>query len=586
MSIKIGIRPINDGRDSVRSKIEEKTFWMANAAKKLIEENVYSLDGKPVECVIPSHTICNAAEALDVDQMFDKEGIMISLSVTPIFCFGTETIDMNKTRIKAIWGNNGTERPGAVYLACANAAYAERGLPVFSIYGRDVQNAEADIIPEDVKEKILLFAKAAVAVAQMKDHSYVSIGGVSMGIAGSYMDPLVLQEYFGIRAEWVDMSEINKRMAKGIYDTEEFELAYKWVKENLNEGKDYYNPEDKHKTRKEKDKIWETQVKMYLIIRDILFGNPKLAEKGFYEESLGKKAIAGGFQGQRMWTDYMPDNDFGETFLSSSFDHNGKKAPVPFATENDHLNALSMMMGTLLTNRATIFADVRTFWSPESVKEATNQKLTGIASNGFIHLNNSGAAALDGAAEMKENGERVMKEWFKVTDEDIKATLDNTSFHPANLEYFKGSGFSTHYVTRAEMPVTMIRLNRVYGVGPVLQVVEGWTVNLDKKISDPIEKRPDRCWPSTFFVPRLNDKPAFKDVYSVMAYWGANHCALAYGHIGKELLALASMLRIPVAMHNIEDSEIFRPHMWDGYGADDKTGADYRACKELGPLYK
>lgn len=586
MSIKIGIRPINDGRDSVRYKIEEKAFSMAKLAKELIEKNVYSLDGKPVECIIPSHTICNAAEALDVDKMFDKEGIMISLSVTPIFCFGTETIDMNKTRIKAIWGNNGTERPGAVYLACANAAYAERGLPVFSIYGREVQDADADYIPEDVKDKLLLFARSAVALAQMKDHSYVSIGGVSMGIAGSYMDPLVLQEYFGIRAEWVDMNEINKRMAKGIYDDEEYKKALAWVKANCIEGKDYYNPIDKQQSPQEKQKAWEIQVKMYLIIKDILFGNKKLADKGFYEESLGKNAIAGGFQGQRMWTDYMPDNDFGETFLSSSFDHNGIKAPVPFATENDHLNALSMMMGTLLTNRATIFADVRTFWSPESVLHATGKALSGKASNGFIHLNNSGAAALDGAAEMKEGGVRVMKEWFKVSDEDIKETMKNTSFHPANLEYFKGGGWSTHYVTRAEMPITMIRLNRVYGEGPILQVVEGWSVDLPREISDKIEERTDRCWPSTFFVPRLTGKGGCKDVYSVMAYWGANHCALAYGHIGRELLALASMLRIPVAMHNISEGDIFRPHMWDAFGADDKTGSDYRACKALGPLYK
>ena len=585
MSIKIGIRPIIDGRGKVRATLEEKTLNMALAAKQLIENNVFCLDGTNVECVIGSTSISCRAEAAIVDDELAKQGVVATLSVTPIFSYGTETLDFNPHTVKAVWGFNGTERPGAVYLACAMAAYAEYGLPVFSIYGKNVQAMEDNSIPQDVASKILAFARAATAVGEMRGKSYLSIGGVSMGIAGSFLEPFMLADYFGMHAEWVDMSEVNRRIEKGIYDQEEYEIAQRWVKKYIKQGKEYYNDTETRHSDEQYKNDWEISLKMALIFKDLLHGNAKLVEKGFREESFGRNAIVGGFQGQRQWTDYKPNADFAESILNSSFDWNGKRAPIPFATENDTLNGLSMMLQTLLTNQASVFADVRTYWSPESVA-GMGERLSGLAANGFIHLNNSGSAALDGAGIMTEEGKPVMKQWWKVTDNEIVDTLSATEWPPANLEYFRGGGFSSHYVTRAEMPATMIRLNRIKGTGFVLQIAEGYTVKLDESLVEKIEKRTDPAWPSTFFVPVLTGKGAFTSVYDVMAKWGANHSCLTYGHIGTDLITLASMLRIPVCMHNVSSDRIFRPHMWDSFGADDLTGADFRACANLGPLYK
>lgn len=586
MKTIIGIRMVNDGRDSVRYKIEEKCRQMAAQAKKIIQENVFDLAGKPIEVVISKTTITNAAEASAVDEEFARLGVTGSLSVIPIFCFGTETMDLNPHTIKAVWGTNCTERPGAVYLACIMSAYAERGLPAFSIYGKEVQDMDDDTVTDDVKEKLICYAKVVNAVAQMRNKSYVAIGNVSMGIPGSLLDPMLLQEYLGMRAEWVDMTEVLRRIKKNIFDEKEYEIAAKWVKKNIKQGEDFYNPKELRHTAEEYKKDWEYSIKMAIIIKDIMYGNKKLADKGYYEESLGKNALVGGFQGQRQWTDWLPNCDFAESIINTSFDWSGIKQPTPFATENDTLNGLTMMFGTLLTNKATIFADVRTYWSNESVKRVTGKELMGKAKNGIIHLNNSGAAALDGAGEMKEKGKPAIKEWWKVTDQDIKNTLKAVTYHPANLEYFKGGGMSSHYVTRAELPVTMMRLNKVKGIGPVLQIVEGHTVDLPRDITDPIEKRTDRAWPSTFFAPRVSGDGNVKDVYSIMANWGANHCALVSGHIGTEALALASALRIPVSLHNIEKERIFRPHVWAYYGESDNVASDILACRDLGPLYK
>lgn len=585
MKGKIGIRPINDGRDSVRYKTEAKTFKMAEAAKKLIEENVFYTDGTHVECLIADTTITCAAEAVKADEYFARNGVVATLSVTPIFCFGTETIDMNPHTLKAVWGFNGTERPGAVYLACAMSAYTERGLPAFSIYGKDVKDLDDDTIPADVAQKILTFARAATAVGEMRNGSYVAIGNVSMGIPGSFLDPMLLQNYLGMRAEWVDMSEVNRRIEKKIYDEAEYRKAYDWVKQHITEGEDYYNPPKLRHSREQLERDWEYSIKMAVVIKDIFMGNEKLAEKGFYEESLGKAAIAGGFQGQRQWTDYLPNCDFAESILNSSFDWNGVRAPVTLATENDTLNGLTMLFQTLLTQQASIFADVRTYWSPEAIERVTGKKLTGRAAGGFIHLNNSGAAALDGAGVMTEHGKPKMKRWWEVTKEDICATLKEVTYHPANLEYFKAGGFSGHFVTRAEMPMTMMRLNRVNKLGPVLQVVEGYSVCLPREVSDVIEKRTDRAWPSTFFVP-ITGAAGCESVYDVMANWGANHSCLTYGHIGADVLTFASMLRIPVSLHNVSSERIFRPHVWSAYGSESRQSADFMACRDLGPLYK
>lgn len=583
---KIGIRPTIDGRwGGVRESLEKQTMNMAYSAARLLEENLVYPDGTPVKCIISDSTIGGGLEAAKCAEKFSKEGVCATLTVTPCWCYGSETMDMDPLTVKAVWGFNGTERPGAVYLAAVMAAHAQKGLPAFSIYGKDVQDLEDTEIPEDVQEKILRFGRCAIAVGLMKNRAYVNLGSVSMGIMGSFCDPAFLQKYFGIRAEWVDLTEILRRIDKGIYDHKEYDKALAWIRENCKEGYDP-NPEDVRHSKEEKAKEWEFIAKMTLIVKDIFYGNPVLDEMGFHEEAMGRNAILGGFQGQRMWTDWLPNGDFTEAILNSSFDWNGKKEPTILATENDTLNGMAMLFGKLLTGTASVFADVRTYWSPEAVERVTGRKPEGLAQNGFIHLINSGAAALDGAGLARdEAGKALIKQWWKITGEDIKNLTAATDWCPANLGYFRGGGFSSHFKTQNEMPVTLIRINLVQGVGPVLQVAEGHTVTLDDETHRILDERTDRTWPTTWFVPRLGTK-GFEDVYSVMANWGANHGAFSYGHIGKDLITLASMLRIPVSLHNVDDRDIYRPHSFAAFGTKDLEGADYRACQAYGPLYK
>lgn len=583
---KVGIRPVIDGRErGVRESLEIQTMNMAKAAAKLIEEHLRFPSGEKVECVIADTTIGGVADAAACADKFEKEGVGVSLTVTPCWCYGTEVMDTTPLLPKAVWGFNGTERPGAVYLAAALAGYSQKGLPAFGIYGRDVQDAGDTSIPEDVQVKILRFVKAALATAQMKGKSYLSIGYSSMGIAGSMVDSSFFQDYLGIRTEFVESVEFIRRMEQGIYDQEEFKKAMAWTKANCKEGKDL-NKTDKQSSRERKDWEWETVVKMTLIARDLMVGNPKLKELGHGEESKGRNAILGGFQGQRQWTDYFPNADFTEAILNSSFDWNGIRQAFVFATENDSLNGVSMLFGHLLTNTAQIFSDVRTFWSPEAVKRVTGKELTGKASNGIIHLINSGSTTLDATARQKDtNGNPAMKPFWEIKEEEAAACLENTSWCPADLGYFRGGGYSSLFKTAGEMPVTMSRLNLVKGIGPVLQIAEGWTVELPDDVHEILDKRTNPTWPTTWFVPRLADNDAFKDVYSVMANWGANHGAISYGHIGADLITLASILRIPVNMHNVSEDQIFRPSAWSAFGTD-KEGSDYRACATYGPLYK
>ena len=589
---KIGIRPVIDGRwGGVRESLEEQTMGMAYSAKALIETLKYP-DGTPVQVVISPCTIGGGAEAAKCEEAFSAQNVTATLTVTPCWCYGMETFDMNPTTIKAVWGFNGTERPGAVYLAAVLAAYAQKGLPAFSIYGHDVQDLGDRTIPADVEEKILRFARCAVAAGWMKNKSYVNIGAVAMGIMGSYCDTNVFQRYFGIRAEWVDEVEILRRMALNIYDPEEYEKALAWIQENCPEGFDCNAGKELIEivTRSKyiaPDKDWEFIAKMTIIVKDILYGNPKLDELGWHEEALGKNAVAAGFQGQRQWTDWLPNADFTEAIMASTFDWNGVKAPTPFATENDTLNGVSMMLGTLLTNTAPCFHDVRTYWSPEAVERVTGWKPDGAAQNGFIHLINSGATALDGTGAAKnDKGEGCMKPFWEMTEEDVKACLAATDWCRANYQYFRGGGFSSHFKTQAEMPVTMLRANIVDGVGLVLQIAEGCTATLPDQVHDILDKRTDPTWPTTWFVPRLTGEGAFKDVYSVMANWGANHGVTVYGHVGAELITLCSMLRIPVTMHNVPADQVFRPHCWASFGTQDAQAADYAACKHYGPLYR
>ncbi len=586
---KIGIRPTIDGRQGgVRESLEEKTMTLAANVAALISSNLRYTDGTPVECVIADGTIGRVAESAACAEKFEREGVGGTITVTSCWCYGSETMDMNPYWPKAVWGFNGTERPGAVYLAAVLAAHAQKGLPAFGIYGHDVQDLEDNSIPEDVAEKILRFARGAVAVAEMRGESYLSIGSVTMGIAGSIVDTNFFQKYLGMRNESVDEVEILRRMDLGIYDPEEFEKAMAWVKKYCmpNEGWDK-NPEGKQKTREQKDKDWEFVVKMTIIVMDLMHGNPKLREMGFKEEALGHNAIAGGFQGQRQWTDWMPNGDFTETLLNTNFDWNGRREPSILATENDSLNGTAMLMAHLLTNRPQIFSDVRTYWSPEAVKRVTGKELTGKAATGIIHLINSGATTMDGCGQSSDaEGNPVMKPFWEMTEEDEKRCLEHSQWMPADRDYFRGGGFSIHFVSRGDFPATMARINIVDGLGPVLQIAEGWVVDIDPEIHAVLDKRTDPTWPTTWFTPRLDPKKdAFKDVYSVMNNWGANHGAISYGHIGADLITLASMLRIPVCMHNVDDAKIFRPAAWNAFGMD-KEGADFRACANFGPIYK
>ena len=586
---KIGIRPIIDGRQGgIRESLEDKTMMLANAVANLISANVKNGDGSPVECVIADSTIGRVAEAARCAEKFEKCGVGATISVTSCWCYGSETMDMHPYWPKAVWGFNGTERPGAVYLAAVLAAHAQKGLPAFGIYGHDVQDLEDNTIPSDVAEKILRWARAAQAVATMRGKSYLSVGNVAMGIAGSIANADFMQEYLGIRAEQVDMTEILRRMEEGIYDKAEYEKAIAWVKKYCvpNEGEDIGNRDVKKKDRAGKDADWEFVTKMTMIIRDLMTGNEKLLYAGFKEESLGHNAIASGFQGQRQWTDFKPNGDFSEALLNTSFDWNGRREPYVVATENDTCNGLTMLLEHLLTNRSAIFSDVRTYWSPEAVKRVTGKELTGRASGGIIHLINSGATTLDGTGRCADaEGNPVMKPYWEMTDKEVEDCLAATTWYPANRDYFRGGGFSSNFLTKGGMPVTMARINIVKGLGPVLQLAEGWTVDIDPEIHKVIDKRTDPTWPTTWFVPRLCDKPAFKDVYSVMNNWGANHGAISFGHIGADLITLASMLRIPVCMYNVEPDQIFRPAAWNAFGMD-KEGADFRACATFGPLYK
>ena len=585
----IGIRPTIDGRRGylkVRESLEDQTMNMAKAAAKLFTENLKYSNGEPVKVVIADTTIGRVGETAACAEKFRKAGVSITLTVTPCWCYGAETMDMDPLTIKGVWGFNGTERPGAVYLASVLATHAQKGLPAFGIYGHDVQNADATDIPEDVEEKLLRFGRAAVAAATMRGKSYLQIGSICMGIGGSIIDPAFIEEYLGMRVESVDEVEIIRRMSEDIYDKAEFEKALKWTREKCKEGFDK-NPPEIQKSPEEKEKDWEFVVKMMCIIKDLMNGNPNLPE-GREEERVGHNAIAAGFQGQRQWTDFYPNCDFAEALLNTSFDWNGAREPYVLATENDVLNGLGMMFMKLLTNRAQIFADVRTYWSPEAVKAATGYEVEGVAkqAGGFIHLINSGAACLDANGQARdEKGNGVMKPWYDVTEKDQEAILNATTWNAADFGYFRGGGYSSRFLTEEEMPVTMIRLNLVKGLGPMLQIAEGYTVKLPFEVSDALWKRTDYTWPCTWFAPRTTGEGAFKTAYDVMNNWGANHGAISYGHRGADLITMCSMLRIPVAMHNVPEEKIFRPAAWNAFGMD-KEGQEYRACQTYGPLYK
>ena len=581
---KVGIRPTIDGRQrGVRESLEEQTMNMAKSAARLISENLRYPNGDPVECVIADRTIGGVAESAMCARKFADQGVGVSLTVTPCWCYGTETMDMDSFIPKAVWGFNGTERPGAVYLAAVLAGYSQKGLPAFGIYGREVQDADDTSVPSDVREKILSFARAGLAVSMMRGTSYLSMGSVSMGIAGSIVNDSFFQDYLGMRNEYIDMSEFIRRIDEEIYDKEEFEKALAWTKKFCKTGQDP-NPADQQRSPEQKEQDWEFVVKMCLIAKDLMNGNPRLAELGFGEEAMGHNALVAGFQGQRQWTDHFPNGDFMETILNTSFDWNGPRQPYIVATENDSLNGAAMLFGHLLTNTAQIFSDVRTYWSPEAIERVTGQKMSGAAAGGLIHLINSGSTCLDGTGEQLKDGKPAIKPFWEIDEDEVQACLAATEFCPADAGYFRGGGYSTDFLTRGGMPVTMFRINIVKGLGPVLQIAEGETVRLNDDVHRTLDDRTNPTWPTTWFAPRLTGQGAFRDVYQVMANWGANHGAISYGHIGADLITLASMLRIPVCMHNVDEEKIFRPSSWNAFGME-KEGADYRACVNFGSLY-
>ncbi len=584
---KVGIRPCIDGRrKGVRESLEDITMLLAKNVANLISSELRYSCGLPVECVIADSCIGGVREAADCAEKFARENVGVSITVTPCWCYGSETMDMDPFTPKAVWGFNGTERPGAVYLAAVLAAHSQKGLPAFGIYGRDVQDIDmAGTIPEDVREKLLRFARAGIAVAEMRGKSYLAMGATAMGIAGSIVNPEFFEKYLGMRLEQVDMCEFTRRWEEGIFDQDEYAKALEWVSENVTLGWDK-NPAEVAHTDEHKKEVLETCIKMVMIGRDLMIGNPKLAQMGFVEESNGHNAIAGGFQGQRQWTDHFPNGDFMESLLCSSFDWNGIREPMVVATENDSLNGVTMLLAKLVSNRAQGFADVRTYWSPDAVERVTGWRPEGAAANGFIHFINSGAVALDASGECTdENGAPVIKHWWDIKPEEAAKCLDATQYCYADLFYFRGGGYSSHLVSKGGMPMTMMRLNLVDGLGPVMQIAEGYTVELPKAVHDTLDQRTDPTWPTTWFTPRLTGKDAFTDVYSVMNNWGANHCAFSYGHIGADMITLCSMLRIPVAMHNVPEEKIMRPSTWGAFGTKDLEGADFRACANFGPLY-
>lgn len=585
-NIRIGIRPVIDGRTGgVREELEHQTMEMAKAVAALISAELHYSDGGPVECVVADSCIGGVMEARLADEQFNLANVGATISVTPCWAYGSETIDMHPHRPKAIWGFNGSERSGAVYLAAALAAHNQKGLPAFGIYGREVQDKDDASIPGDVKRKLLQFARSALAVAAMKGKSYLAIGSVSMGIAGSIVNEDFFESYLGMRNEYVDMSEVNRRIQLRIYDAEEYERALEWTQKYCKEGTDY-NDSAKQFSREKKDEIWRFVIKMTLIIRDLMIGNPKLAEMGYSEEALGHHAIASGFQGQRHWNDYLPNGDFPEAILNSSFDWNGIRKAFIVATENDSLNAATMLFGHLLTHTAQSFVDIRTFWSPESVERVTGYKLEGKAAGGVIHLKNSGSVALDSSGLQGTEDNPMLKPFWDITEEDMLRCLEATTWHPAHQGYFRGGGYSSRVLSSGNMPITLSRINLVKGLGPVLQIAQGYTVELPEQVHGLLDDRTDPAWPTAWFTPCLTGKGAFKDVYAVMNNWGANHGVFSYGHIGSDLITLASMLRIPVSMHNVPEEQIFRPSAWQAFGAgDDSIGTDYRACGNYGPLY-
>lgn len=587
----IAITPVADGRTGAYETHVERTWRMVEKVRSLIRANVALPDGTPVNVVIAPEIVYGARTGARAQAVYSRAGVCANIWVSRSWAYSDELMSAcqgigSSEWQQAAYGLNQTDAPGAVWLKAFTAAMDEKKRPIFAIYSPDLESEDGPLCPY-VSERILRFARCAAAVAEMRGKNYLSVGSVSMGIIGSDVRRNILLDYLGMGTVSVDMVAIRGRIDRGFYDHAELEKAVRFMQKNF--AIDYGKGRRPYKS----EALLRECLKMTLIVRDLMIGNPRLASprigkaQGFQadvEHAQGANAIAAGTQGQRQWTDLYPNFDMTESLLNSSFDWNGFRAPYIVATENDSKNAIGMLVASLITGLPQLFADIRTNWSPASIRQATGIDVDDVAPRGLIDKRNSGAGALDYALDPRTLVPEASRETpYRVAaairrSEAAQARLmkeaaAGTTYLPAILTYFPGDGLSSHYRTPGGIPMTAYRYN-VVGNMLTCSVVEGETVALPDRVADHISNVTDRTWPETFWMPR--------DMSSIeyMTRIGPNHDANSFGLIGADLLTVNAMLRVPVDLHNLAGDHIFRPTLWDRFGGD-----DFAACRMLGPLY-
>lgn len=575
---KIGIRMLVDNRPALRAQQQQALFKLAEQVRLLLEGQVRYGDGVPAQCVIAPQPVGCVRDAAAVSELFRAERVGAVINIARAWAYPAEVMEYDTQLPQAVWGFSGSNYPGTVFMGAAVATAAQRGCPLFKIYGRDIQAGQDLRVPEDVADKLVRFAQCALALATLRGKTYLAVGSMCMGIGASAVDHAFFQCYLGMRTQMVDTAEILRRMEQKIYDPQEYARARRWAKENCREMQDP-NPCALQQPAPQKQVAWDDSVKLALILRDLMQGNPALARQGHPEEAQGCLALAASFQGQRHWTDWQVSSDFAEAVLNSSFDWDGPRRPVTVATENDALQAAAMLMGTLLTGTAQIFCDMRAYWSPQAV-QAHFGTVPPTAEKGFLYLTNSGPAPLDGTLAAG-----ATKPFWAMTAEDMEGCIQHTQWGADKRAVFAGGGFSTSYQAAGGVPMTMVGLSLVKGLGPVLQIIEGETIALQPDLADALTQCTDPTWMRLFFVPRLTQAGVCSSVYNIVESWASNHCTLCGGHRAKAFTTLASMLRIPVCLHNLPPRQLFRPAVWGLYGEPGSTEADFRACQNYGPLY-
>lgn len=590
----IAITPVADGRAGAYESNVAGTWRMAEKVSRLIESRVRLPDGTAPRVVVAPEIVYGPRSGALAQEYFQREGVSANIWVSRSWSYSDELmsacIGIGSTEWQqAAYGLNQTDRPGAVWLKAFCAAMDEKKRPIFSIYNPDLEDESGDLSPY-VAGRILRFARAAVAAAEMRGKNYLSVGGVSMGIIGSDARRNSFLQTFGMGTVSVDMVAIRGRIDQGFYDHEELESAFKFMKKNFKFSFD----ESQGPRPRDLDELIRETLRMTIIVRDLMIGNPKLASskvgkaQGFkanVERAQGANAIMAGTQGQRQWTDLYPNFDVTESILNSSFDWNGFRAPFVVATENDSKNGIGMLAANLVSGgMSQLFADIRTNWTPESVKKATGKDISRIAPQGFIDKRNSGAGALEyaldlfglvkgGAGMSVQDVAEAVRADANIQDRLIRDACAGTTYMTAALEYFPGDGLSSHFRTPGGIPMTAYRYNMI-GDELTCSVVEGATVELPRDVADCIGRITDRTWPETYWVPRGMSS------FEYMSRIGPNHDGNSFGLIGADLLTLNAMLRVPVDMHNVPREDIFRPTFWDRCGGD-----DFRACEKLGPVY-